>query len=121
LAVPAYVALGVGAVGLGAGVFFTLQSASKRSDADDTFAECTSRGVDGECKQEDPLADEISALDDDAGSARTLAIIGYAVGGLGVAAGVTLLLLDGPDRSSASKSRVVPWVGYQSVGVTGTF
>lgn len=121
LATPGYIALGVGAVGLGAGVLFTLQSASKRSDANDKFAECQRNGVDGECKQEDPLSQEVAKLDDDAGSAKTLALVGYAVGGLGVAAGVTLLLLDSSSSSSASEPHIVPWVGYQSAGVMGTF
>ncbi len=120
LRVPAYVAFGVGAVGLGAGVFFTLQSASKRSDANDKYAECAARGVDGQCKAEDPLSDEVASLDDDAGSAKTMAIVGYALGGVGVAAGVTLLLLD-DSSGSATAPRITPWVGYQSVGVTGTF
>jgi len=121
LKTPAYIALGVGAVGLGLGVVFTLQSAGKRSDADDKYAECASRGVDGQCKQDDPLASEVASLDDDAGSAQTLAIVGYAVGGLGVAAGVTLLILDSQSGQSAREPRIVPWVGYQSAGVTGTF
>jgi len=121
LRTPAYIALGVGALGLGAGVVFTLQSAGKRSDADDKYAECASRGVDGQCKKDDPLASEVASLDDDAGSAQTLAIVGYAVGGLGVAAGVTLLILDSQSGQSAREPRIVPWVGYQSAGVTGTF
>jgi hypothetical protein len=120
LAIPAYISLGVGALGLGAGVMFTLQSSSKRSDADDKYAECASRGVDGQCKQDDPLASEVASLDDEAGSAKTLAVVGYAVGGLGVAAGVTLLYLDS-QGGSASEPRIVPWLGYQSAGVTGTF
>ena len=121
LRVPAYVALGVGAVGLGAGLVFTLQSASKRSDADDTFAECQTRGVDGECKAEDPLSQEVQDLDDEAGSARTMAIVGYALGGVGIATGVALLLLDSSESSSAAQPRIMPWIGYQSAGVTGTF
>jgi len=121
LRVPAYVAFGVGAVGLGAGIVFTLQSAGKRSDANDVFAECQSRGVDGQCKVEDPLSRKVEDLDDQAGSARTMAIVGYALGGVGIAAGVTLLLLDRSGSSSASQPRITPWVGYQSAGVTGTF
>ena len=121
LAVPAYVALGVGAVGLGAGVFFTLQSASKRSDADDAYAKCASQGANGECKESDPLSGEVASLDDEAGSAKTLAIVGYALGGVGIVTGVTLLLLDGPSGGSASEPSIQPWVGYRSVGVTGTF
>lgn len=121
LRTPAYVAFGVGAVGVGAGILFTLQSASKRSDADEMYEECASRGVDGQCKKDDPLSSEVASLDDEAGTARTLAIVGYAAGGLGIAAGVTLLLLDMQSKSSASEPRIVPWVGYQSAGVSGTF
>jgi len=121
LRTPAYISFGVGAVGLGVGVLYTLKSSSKRSDANDLYDECASRGVDGKCKEEDPLSDEVASLDDEAGSAQTLAIVGYAVGGLGVAAGVTLLLLDRSSSESASKPRIVPWVGYQSAGVSGTF
>ncbi|HEU5076586.1 MAG TPA: hypothetical protein VFU02_20485 [Polyangiaceae bacterium] len=121
LRTPAYISLGVGAVGLGAGILFTLQSASKRSDADELYEECASRGVDGQCKAEDPLASDVASLDDEAGSAQTLAIVGYAVGGLGIAAGVTLLVLDHQSSASASEPRIVPWVGYRSAGVSGTF
>lgn len=121
LRTPSYIAFGLGAVGLGAGLLFTLQSASKRSDADKLYDECASRGVDGQCKESDPLASDVASLDDEAGSARTLAIVGYAVGGLGVAAGVTLLVLDSQRSKSGSEPRIVPWVGYQSAGISGTF
>ena len=121
LRMPAYISFGVGAVGLGVGLVYTLKSSGKRSDANDLYDECASRGVDGKCKESDPLSDEVASLDDEAGSAQTMAIIGYAVGGLGVAAGVTLLLLDSQRSSSASEPRIVPWVGYQSAGVAGTF
>ena len=121
LRTPAYISFGVGAVGLGLGVIYTLKSSSKRSDANDLYDECASRGVDGNCKEEDPLSDEVASLDDEAGSAQTIAIVGYAVGGLGVAAGVTLLLLDRSSGASANEPRIVPWVGYQSAGVSGTF
>lgn len=121
LRMPAYISFGVGAVGLGAGVLFTLQSASKRSDADELYEQCASRGADGQCKAGDPLASDVASLDDEAGSAQTLAIVGYAVGGLGIAAGVTLLVLDHQRSASASEPRLVPWVGYRSAGVSGTF
>lgn len=121
LRLPAYISFGVGAVGLGAGVLFTLQSASKRSDANDKFEACASRGIGGECRQDDPLSSEVADLDDQAGSAQTLAIVGYAVGGLGIAAGVTLLLLDDSSGDSAAHPKVRPFIGYRSLGVTGTF
>jgi hypothetical protein len=120
LATPAYIAFGVGAVGLIGGVVFTLQSSNKRGEADDKAAECAARGG-GQCREADPLSDQIATLDDDAGSAQTLAIVGYALGGLGVAAGVTLLLLDGGSGDAQAGVRVTPWVGYRSVGISGSF
>jgi hypothetical protein len=65
----------------------------------------------------------VQALDDDAASAKKLAIVGFAVGGVGIAAGVTLFLLSNKKQEPAPSSalRVSPWVGYRSAGVTGTF
>lgn len=121
LTIPAYAALGVGALGLGAGVLFTVQSASKRSDADDKFRACQANGAGGECKVEDPLSDDIKRLDKDAGDLETSAIVGYAIGGVGIAAGVALLLLDASGPSSASEPSLSPYVGYHTVGVSGSF
>jgi hypothetical protein len=55
LAMPGYAALGVGVVGLGAGLLFTLQSAGKRSDADKAFARCQENGVDDPGAHSPPL------------------------------------------------------------------
>lgn len=122
LAAPAYVALGVGALGIGAGVFFTLQSASKRSDADDKFAECRANGAGNTCRDDDPLAAEVATLDDDARKAQTMAAVGYIVGGVGVATGVVLLILNGSSSGEqAAGPTILPVVGYRSLGVVGTF
>jgi hypothetical protein len=107
--IAAYAALGVGVIGVGAGTFFALQSSSKRKDAD---ALC-----DGGC----PVSkrDEIQGLYDDAGSAQTLSMVSFIVGGVGLAGGVTLLLLDpGSEREA---SGVTPWLGLGSAGVSGRF
>lgn len=124
LAVPAYTALGVGAIGLGAGVIFTLQSSSKRSDAVDTFEQCQADGG-GQCRAGDPLGPQVTSLEDDAKSAQTLATIGYIVGGVGVAAGVTLLIVDssseGGSAAATSGPELGAWVGYRSAGLYGTF
>src|SRR5207247_9664314 len=79
------VALGVGVVGAAAGTFFLVQNRSKRGEADDLCA----NGVCPRAKQAD-----VQSLDSDADSAATFAWIGYAVGGVAAAAGVTLLVLD---------------------------
>jgi len=116
LRIGSYVGFGVGALGLIGGTVFTLQSASKRKDADKKFAAC---GGDAGCTVGNPLSGEVDQLDHDANSARTLGIVGFALGGVGVAAGVTLLILSsGADEEHAS---VVPWLGPGSAGVRGRF
>ncbi len=116
LRVGAYVGFGLGAVGLAAGTLFSLQSASKRKDADEKFAQCG--GATG-CTTGNPLSAEVDQLDSDAGSKQTLGIVGFAVGGVGVATGVTLLLLSG--GSDEKTAGVRPYVGLGSAGVRGRF
>jgi hypothetical protein len=112
--IGAYVALGVGVVGLAGGTFFLLQASSKESEADDL---CTLPG--GGCPAD--KADEIKALDDDASSARTLATVGFIVGGVGIATGVTLFILSSNKSSASNKPGIEPWVGLGSAGVSGRF
>ncbi|MCA9591930.1 MAG: hypothetical protein KC776_01425 [Myxococcales bacterium] len=108
--IGAYAALGVGVVGLGAGTFFALRSKSKRDDAN---ALCTSAGCPADKKS------EIEDLDSAADSAKTNATIGFIVGGVGVAAGVTLLVLDMTQKKD--QAGIQPWVGLGSAGVAGRF
>jgi hypothetical protein len=113
----AYVGLGVGVVGVAAGTYFGLRSMSKRSDADKAAEACGSRCLEGSSQ-----ADEIDSLDDAARSAQTLSIVGFIVGGVGLASGVTLYVLSGQDSSgSASGAHWAPWIGLGSAGVRGTF
>ncbi len=108
--IGSYVGLGVGVVGLAAGTIFAIQSAGKRGDANDLCP-------DEQC----PVSkeDEWNSLDDDAESASTLATVGFIVGGVGVAAGVTLFILSSDD--SKKSAGVTPWVGLGSAGVSGRF
>jgi len=114
--IGSYIAFGVGVVGLAGGTVFTLQSSSKRKDADEKYAACGGAA----CTNGNPLSAEVDQLDRDADSAQTLAIVGFAIGGVGIATGVTLFLLSsgGDDEKQASLS---PWVGLGSAGVRGTF
>jgi len=107
-----YVALGVGVVGVGLGTVFLLKANSKKSDAD---ALCS--GPAG-C----PLSkkSEVDALDNDYKSAGTLSVVSYAVGGVGLVTGVTLLVLSG-NKHSENAAGVTPWIGYQSAGLCGRF
>jgi tetratricopeptide (TPR) repeat protein len=114
--IGAYVAFGVGAVGLGLGTVFLLQSMGKQSDAD---AICNLPG--GKCPNERKA--EVDKLDSDAKSASTLSVVGFAVGGAGVAAGVVMLLLSGKSESTTASAptTVYPWVGINSGGLAGRF
>jgi hypothetical protein len=115
--IGSYAAFGVGAIGLGAGVIFTLQSSSKRKQVlelcpDPSACDSANR-------------DKAMELNNSAGSAQTLATVGYIVGGVGIAAGVTLFILS----SGGSKEQppttaglhVTPYFGVGSAGVIGRF
>ena len=124
LKIPAYIALGVGVVGVAAGTVFYLSGSGKSSDADKKFDECVGTATDGVCR--DPAAqDEIEELDSSAASNKSLGVVGFAVGGVGLAAGVTLLLLDGGGKSetptAAKGPSVTPLIGYRYLGLSGRF
>lgn len=111
--IGSYVGFGVGAAGLALGTVFVLQSASKRSDADKEAEACP-------CEKGTPQAEKIAGLDDDARSAQTLGIVGYVVGGVGVAAGVTLFILSSKKEEPQS-AHVTPYLGLGAVGLKGAF
>jgi hypothetical protein len=117
LRIGSYVALGVGVAGVAAGTIFTLQSASKREDADKKFDEC---GGEAGCHTGNPLSKEVDDLDDQARSAKTLAIVGFAVGGVGLATGVTLFVLSS-GGSKENAASVEPYVGFGVAGLKGKF
>jgi hypothetical protein len=118
LRIGSYVAFGVGALGLAGGTLFTLQSAGKRKDADETFALCEAEP--GGCHQDDPRSKQTDDLDRDADGKRTLGIVGFALGGVGVAAGVTLLVLSSGGENE-NEAFVRPWLGLGSAGLCGRF
>lgn len=118
LRIGSYVAFGVGAVGLAGGTIFTLQSSGKRKDADAAFAGCSAEP--GGCHQDDPRSAQTDELDRDADSKKTLGIVGFVVGGVGVAAGVTLLV-SSSGRSDENEAGISPWIGLGSAGLRGRF
>jgi hypothetical protein len=115
--IVSYVGFGVGIVGLGVGTVFALQYGSKESDANDLNDRCRPAG----CSPQDQQA--IKTLDDEANGAGTIATIGLVAGGVGLATGVTFLVLSlgGASGQPASGAHVVPYMGMNRVGITGTF
>lgn len=113
LRIASYGALGLGVVGVGLGTVFLIQAGSTQKEADDL---CPSEPCDPARKP------QIDAKDDDAASQRTLALVGYGVGGVALAAGVTLFILSGNQSERATSGpSIQPYVGYRSAGITGTF
>lgn len=120
LRIGSYVTFGVGVVGLGVGTVFALKFSSKKGDADELFNECQPRG----CTSDERA--EIGDLDKEANSAGTIGTVGFIVGGVGIAAGVTLLVMSlQPGGETATTTgqgpHVSPYFGVDRVGVTGTF
>jgi len=115
-----YVGLGVGVLGVGLGTVFVLSANSKQKDADAAFAACGGKSCSGEERK------HVDSLDGEVATSKSLALTSFIVGGVGVATGVTLLVLSGKQRAEPSAHvapapRVVPWIGYRSLGVSGTF
>ena len=106
--VPAIVAFGVGAVGLGVGIFAGAKVASTSSDLEDAC------GPSRTCP-----ADRRGDVDS-AKSWATVSTIGFAVAGVGVATGVVLLLTGSSTKETAKKG-ARPVVGLGSVGLSGNF
>lgn len=103
----AFVALGVGAVGLGVGVTTGLMATSKHQSAEDA---CPN----GACVEGSSGADDAESFR----SLRTLSTVGYVVGVVGVGAGVTLWLT-APKRQE--QAGVGAWLGPGSAGLRGRF
>jgi hypothetical protein len=117
--IGSYVAFGVGAVGLGLGTYFLIDSSKKRSEADDL---CTLEGS----RCDAAVRDDVNDLDSQADSAGTLGIAGLVVGGVGIATGVTLLVLSGGSSSdeaakATARPYVAPFIGRNTIGVKGAF
>jgi len=113
-----YIALGVGVVGVGLGTVFLLSANSKQKDADAAFDACGGKSCSG------PDRAAVDSLDSSVATNKTLSLTSFIVGGAGLATGVTLLVLSGKQKSEPTAHlapRVQPWIGYRSVGLSGTF
>ncbi|HXK18191.1 MAG TPA: hypothetical protein VNG33_10340 [Polyangiaceae bacterium] len=129
LRIASYAAFGVGVLGLAGGTYFALTAKSKQDELNTLCG-----GSPSQCPldADSPDGTKATQLNNDSGSNKTLGIVGFAVGGVGIAAGVTLFILSSGSSSHASLSaphvaaakpapRIIPWVGYNSAGVVGQF
>jgi hypothetical protein len=126
LRIGSYVGFGVGIAGVALGTVFVLQSVGKRNDADTAASEleqaygCSTTGGRPACDATTPEAIKVAELDDDARSAKTIGIISYVVGGVGLATGVTLFVLS-QGKDEKKSAYVAPYVGPGAFGLRGAF
>jgi len=120
LRVGSYVAFGVGAVGLGLGTYFLVKSGNTRKPATNLFNTCNANPPCSDVEQA-----QIHSIDHDADGQRNIGAGALVVGGVGVATGVTLLILSSRHGGATSAHRdaphVTPVVGFRSLGLVGTF
>ncbi len=109
---PAYLVLGLGAAGVGVGAVFGALALGKKQD------------LSSACKDNVCSSEQQNTID----SGKTLATVstvGFGVGVVGLGIGTFLLLTGGPSASSSTRaqerSRVVPVIGSDRVGLSGTF
>jgi hypothetical protein len=115
LRTASYVAFGVGVAGIAVGTVFALKASSKYSDGN---ALCNGQDP---CELSSADAAQREQLGKDGDSAKTMSIIGFVAGGVGVAAGTTLFILSGKKESEPARAGVHPWIGLGSVGLRGRF
>jgi len=115
LRTASYVSFGVGAVGVVLGTVFALKAKSKYSDGN---ALCNNQDP---CNLSQSEADRREQLGKDGDSAKTISIIGFVAGGVGVAAGTTLFILSGKKESEPAHAGIHPWIGLGSAGLSGRF
>jgi hypothetical protein len=107
--IAAFAMLGVGGAGLAAGGVLGGLAISQRDDLDNS----------GGCVGE-RCSTQLQSDVDDYNAMRLGSTIGFAVGGVGVATGVTLLLT-APKRRQARQQRLEPWMGLSEAGIRGRF
>jgi hypothetical protein len=118
--VPAYVALGVGAVGLGVGAITGIIALGKKSD------------LDSACKNKVCPSNAQQDTIDSGKTFGTVSTVGFVVGIVGAGVGTYLLLAGGSSSSSTSaasnplrvkigSARVEPAFGTDRVGFVGAF
>ncbi len=113
LRVGSYVAFGVGAVGVAVGTVFALTAKGKYDDAN---ALCESFP----CNLTRDQANRRTQFGKDGDTDKTLSLVGFIAGGVGVAAGTALFVLSGKKSESGAAS-VEPWLGLGSAGLSGKF
>jgi hypothetical protein len=109
---PAILAFGLGAAGLGVGVYAA------------TVVQRRSSLLERGCDSKRVCPPDLNPALDEAKTWATVSTAGFIAGGVGVASGIALLVLSGASSSSSApktKARLRPSFGATSVGLDGVF
>lgn len=119
-AVPAYIALGAGIVGLGAGIGFLVAASGKESDKDALLDEIPGTNKCGPGTVAAEKCAEVTSLSDDAKHFRTFGYVGF---GVAAAGGVLAYLLWPRSSDSSGGAMIVPSVSARgsSLHLQGSF
>ncbi|HKO94152.1 MAG TPA: hypothetical protein VJU61_23525 [Polyangiaceae bacterium] len=107
-----YVSLGLGAVGVGSGIWFLTQASDWERTGNQQFEGCRQMSIDP-CTADDEATEK-------EGQARTWALVSFIGAGAFVGAGV-LLLLSAPSGDATQQATWSPWIGPGELGVSGRF
>jgi tetratricopeptide (TPR) repeat protein len=105
-----WIGIGVGGAALAIGAITGAVAMSKKSSLES----------DGSCS-DNLCSPEASGEVDAYRSMRTISTVGFAVGAVGVGAGIVLLLVAPSQGGEAARAGVRPWVGLGGAGVSGRF
>lgn len=119
-----YTGIGVGTLGVAGlvtGTVLLVSAGGKHDDRSALARDCSTANGTLWCSADQ--AERIERLQDDEQTARTASCWSFAIGGVALAAGGTLVLFDILGQPSPQKSgrRVVPYASPQSVGFRGIF
>ncbi|HVZ34643.1 MAG TPA: hypothetical protein VG963_19575 [Polyangiaceae bacterium] len=116
---PAYLSLGVGAVGVGLGVLFVVQRSSAKSAANSKYEACLASQS---CTESDER--EMQQLDQKAAHRGTFSAVSFGVGAVGLGVGAALLLMHhGTEAASPTTAglTVQPYASGNQLGLWGRF
>jgi len=120
--IPAIALLGAGVVGIGIGTGFLFSYFSASTKADDAYNACVKKPAD--CPTGSSARKNVDELDSKASTKGLISAVGFTVGGLAAAGGVTLLILNSnsSDKATALEKPIIRgWVGPASLGLSGQF
>ena len=108
-----YVSLGLGAVGVGSGIWFLTQANDWERTGNEQFDENCRAMMTNPCTADDEATEK-------EGQARTWALVSFIGAGAFVTTGV-LLLIYAPSGDASQQASWSPWIGPGEVGVSGRF